>query len=209
MANTGASTALAMEFFHPVAVINQGTSGGHDPDLHTFDIVLGKQSTNYSAWKSVASAKGAGVDYKALEQNGVYAYDKEEKTFVKEVYHAGDEKLLAAANAVKDSYTKGKIVEGTISSCDAWNNQIDRMLFLHEFYGSSCEEMETDGAALTVLYGELRVRQRLLGHGVPPRSARPMTCRSWASASSPIRASTARTSIPPPAPPARPMCWRS
>lgn len=147
MANTGASTALAMEFFHPVAVINQGTSGGHDPDLHTFDIVLGKQSTNYSAWKSVASAKGAGVDYKALEQNGVYAYDKEEKTFVKEVYHAGDEKLLAAANAVKDSYTKGKIVEGTISSCDAWNNQIDRMLFLHEFYGSSCEEMETDGAA--------------------------------------------------------------
>ena len=147
MANTGASTALAMEFFHPVAVINQGTSGGHDPDLHTFDIVLGKQSTNYSAWKSVASAKGAGVDYKALEQNGVYAYDKEEKTFVKEVYHAGDEKLLAAANAVKDSYTKGNIVEGTISSCDAWNNQIDRMLFLHEFYGSSCEEMETDAAA--------------------------------------------------------------
>ena len=40
LANTGAATALAMEFFHPVAVINQGTSGGHDPDLHTFDIVL-------------------------------------------------------------------------------------------------------------------------------------------------------------------------
>ncbi len=147
MANTGASTALAMEFFHPVAVINQGTSGGHDPDLHTFDIVLGKQSTNYSAWKSKPSAKGAGVDYKALEQNGVYAYDKDEKTFVKEVYHAGDAKLLAAANAVKDSYTQGSVVEGTISSCDAWNNQIDRMLFLHEFYGSSCEEMETDAAA--------------------------------------------------------------
>ena len=53
-----------------VAVINQGTSGGHDPELHTFDIVLGAKSVNYSAWKSVASAEGEGVDYTALEMNG-------------------------------------------------------------------------------------------------------------------------------------------
>ena len=147
LANTGASTALAMEFFHPVAVINQGTSGGHDPDLHTFDIVLGKQSTNYSAWRSVPSEQGAGVDYTALEQNGVYAYDKAAKTFTKEVFHDGDSRLLSAANAVKNTYTQGDVVEGVIASCDAWNNQIDRMLFLNEFYGSSVEEMETDAAA--------------------------------------------------------------
>ena len=147
MANAAASTTLAMEFFNPVAVINQGTSGGHDPDLHTFDIVLGAKSVNYSAWKSVASAEGAGVDYTALEQNGVYAYDADEGTFVQSVYHEGDARLLAAANAVKGTYTQGSVVEGVISSCDAWNNQIDRMLFLHEFYGSSCEEMETDAVA--------------------------------------------------------------
>ena len=147
MANAAASTVLAMEFFNPVAVINQGTSGGHDPDLHTFDIVLGQRSVNYSAWKSVASAEGAGVDYTALEMNGVYAYDADEGTFVQSVYHEGDAGLLDAANAVKDTYTQGDVVEGVIASCDAWNNQIDRMLFLHEFYGSSCEEMETDAVA--------------------------------------------------------------
>ncbi len=147
MANAGASTALAMEFFNPVAVINQGTSGGHDPDLHTFDIVLGAKSVNYSAWKSVASAQGEGVDYTALEMNGVYAYDADEGTFVQSVFHQGDARLLSAAKAVKSTYTQGDVVEGVIASCDAWNNQIDRMLFLHEFYGSSCEEMETDAVA--------------------------------------------------------------
>jgi nucleoside phosphorylase len=30
----------------PIAIINQGTSGGHDPDLHVYDIVLGKYTTN-------------------------------------------------------------------------------------------------------------------------------------------------------------------
>ena len=147
MANTGASTALAMEFFHPVAVINQGTSGGHDPDLHTFDIVLGKRSVNSTAWKTEASEKGAGVDYKAFEMNGVYAYDKDKDTFVQSVYYDGDAGLLAAANAVKSAYTKGSVVEGTIGTSDEWNNQVDRMLYLHETVGTSVEEMETNAAA--------------------------------------------------------------
>ena len=43
MANAAASTALAIERFAPCAVLNQGTSGGHAPDLHTGDIVIGAQ----------------------------------------------------------------------------------------------------------------------------------------------------------------------
>lgn len=145
--NAAASTALAMEFFNPVAVIDQGTSGGHDPALHTYDIVLGKQTFDGSAWVSTQSAKGAGVDYKAIEMLGVYAYDASKKEFTQQVYYPGDETLLAAANAVKSSYTKGKIVEGNIDTCDCWNNQIDRMLYYYEKFGSSCEEMETNAAA--------------------------------------------------------------
>ena len=147
LANAGASTALAMEYFNPVAVINQGTSGGHDPELHTFDIVLGETTVPSAAWMTEASAKGAGVDYKAMTMNGVYAYDKNQKTFVKEVKYPGDETLLNCAQAVAETYNKGKVVKGVISSSDEWNNQIDRMLFLHELNGSSCEEMESNSVA--------------------------------------------------------------
>lgn len=147
LANTGASTALAMEFFNPSAVIDQGTSGGHDPALHTYDIVLGKQTVNYCAWKTDASAKGAGVDYTAFKMNGVYSYDRDKASFTQSVYHYADTALLAAANAVKSSYADGSVVEGTIGTSNEWNNQIDRMLYLNKTVGTSCEEMETDAAA--------------------------------------------------------------
>ncbi len=147
LANCGASTALAMNYFNPIAVINQGTSGGHDPSLHTFDIVLGEKTLNTCAWKTTASAKGAGVDYKAFEMNGVYAYDVNKAAFVQQVYHNADASLLAAAGAMKSSYSSGSAVNGTIGSSNEWNNQIDRMLYLHEKLGTSCEEMETDAAA--------------------------------------------------------------
>jgi Nucleoside phosphorylase len=147
LANTGASTALAMEFFNASAVIDQGTSGGHDPALHTYDIVLGKRTVNYCAWKTAASAKGAGVDYTAFEMNGVYAYDRDEATFTQSVYHYADTALLKAANTVKSGYTSGSVVEGTIGTSNEWNNQIDRMLYLNKTVGTSCEEMETDAAA--------------------------------------------------------------
>ncbi len=51
------------------------------------------------------------------------------------------------AQAVAETYNKGKVVKGVISSSDEWNNQIDRMLFLHELNGSSCEEMESNSVA--------------------------------------------------------------
>ena len=44
MENTAAATAVAIEKYNPIAIINQGTSGGHDPNLNVFDIVLGKRT---------------------------------------------------------------------------------------------------------------------------------------------------------------------
>ena len=46
MTNAAASTALAIERFHPLAIINQGTAGGHDPALHVLDIVVGTATAN-------------------------------------------------------------------------------------------------------------------------------------------------------------------
>lgn len=147
LANAGASTALAIEFFNPVAAINQGTSGGHAPDLHTGDIVVGERTVNYCAWKTNASAKGAGVDYTAFEMNGVYAYDVNEATFTQSVYHTGDQALLAAASAAKASVTDRTVKNGTIGTSNEWNCQIDRILYLNKTVGTCSEDMETDAAA--------------------------------------------------------------
>src|SRR5476649_2374646 len=63
MENAAAATALAAERYHPVAIINQGTAGGHQPDLHAGDIVIGVESVNLGSFKTGDRALGAGSNY--------------------------------------------------------------------------------------------------------------------------------------------------
>ncbi|PSW22111.1 5'-methylthioadenosine nucleosidase [Photobacterium sanctipauli] len=152
--NTAAATAIAIERYNPRAIINQGTSGGHDKDLNVGDIVLGKRSFNAGNFKTPKLAEGEGshpmnwipMDVMASEGSageGDAAADAE-----KVRYYAGNKDLLASAHAVKETHKRGKVVEGTIASANFWNNEIDRMNWLHENYGTSVEEMETASAAM-------------------------------------------------------------
>ena len=147
MANAAALAALAIERYQPSAILSQGTAGAHDASLHVYDIVLGVQTVNESAWQSHYRPAGAGAPYDDLKQLGVFAWDAEKNAFTQEVYHAADEKLLAAARRAIPTYERGKIVEGTIGTCDSWNCAVDRVNFLRQFYGSLCEEMEGDAVA--------------------------------------------------------------
>jgi adenosylhomocysteine nucleosidase len=149
MENTAAATALAIEKYNPIAIINQGTSGGHDPSLNVFDIVLGKRTTNIGSLKTTNMDENQGIDpttwipmdLMASEGSGSDANANKVR------YYEGDKDLLAAANAVKDTYTKGKVVEGTIGSADFWNSEVDRIKWIHDIYGTSVEEMEGASAA--------------------------------------------------------------
>ena len=144
-ANAAAATALGIEHFHPAAVINQGTAGGHDPALKAFDIVLGKQSFDASSYRT---AKEETADWQHMELMGAYAYDSQEKVFIPQsVYYSGDENLLEAAHKTAASYTHGKVVDGCIASSNTWNRQKERILYLHEQFSSSCEDMEVNSAA--------------------------------------------------------------
>src|SRR5215510_14030584 len=58
--NASAATAIALERFHPAAIINQGTAGGHQPDLHVYDIVIGRESVNLGAFRTPFRPRGAG-----------------------------------------------------------------------------------------------------------------------------------------------------
>ena len=63
MANAAAATALAIAEFQPRAIVNQGTAGGHAPDLQVSDIVIGTASVNIGAFKTGARRLGDGSDF--------------------------------------------------------------------------------------------------------------------------------------------------
>ncbi|MFG6115855.1 5'-methylthioadenosine/S-adenosylhomocysteine nucleosidase [Halobacillus sp. MO56] len=148
MENTAAATAVAIERYNPIAIINQGTSGGHDPDLHVFDIVLGERTVNIGSLKTPHYQEGEGIHPKEwipmdlMASEGSAGEDPDAENIR---YYKGDKGLLAAAKSVKNEHEKGKIVEGTIGSADVWNNEVDRINWFHENYETSVEEME--GAA--------------------------------------------------------------
>lgn len=152
--NTAAATAVGIERYRPLAIINQGTSGGHDPTLNVGDIVLGKRAVNSNNFKTPKRGVGEGsdpmlwipMDIMASEGSageGSTAADAE-----KIRYYLGNEKLLKAALAIKHKYKRGKVVEGTIGSGNFWNNELDRIAWLHTNFGTSTEEMETSSAAV-------------------------------------------------------------
>ncbi|WP_418303040.1 5'-methylthioadenosine/S-adenosylhomocysteine nucleosidase [Neobacillus drentensis] len=149
MENTAAATAVAIEKYNPIAIINQGTSGGHDPALSVHDIVLGKRTTNIGSLKTGNIEENHGMDPTIWKPMDLMASEGSGSDPNAEQirYYEGDQGLLEAANAVKDKYTNGRVVEGTIGSADVWNNEVDRIKWFHTNYGTSVEEMEGAAAA--------------------------------------------------------------
>ncbi|MGL4737415.1 MAG: 5'-methylthioadenosine/S-adenosylhomocysteine nucleosidase, partial [Cellulosilyticaceae bacterium] len=150
MENTAAATAIAIERYKPIAIINQGTAGGHDPALNVGDIVLGAKSVSLGNIKTGDRLKGEGIrptEWKPMDVMASEGSAGEDKNAEKIRYYEGNKELLAIANSVKDTYTKGKVVEGIIGSANVWNNEVDRIKWFHDNFGTSVEEMETASAA--------------------------------------------------------------
>lgn len=150
--NAAAATALAVERYQPIAIINQGTAGGHTPALRVYDIVLGTSAVNLGAFKSPRRTAGSGsntLDWTPLDlmvAEGSAGNDPREHRVAR---FQGDRSLLAAAHSAIATYTRGRIVEGVIGSSDMWNDELDRIARFHTEYGTSVEDMETASAAQT------------------------------------------------------------
>jgi adenosylhomocysteine nucleosidase len=150
LANAAAATAIAAERYHPVAIINQGTAGGHEPELHVFDIVLGTESVNLGSFKTGFRPRGAGsslaewAPLDLMRSDGSAGNDPTARNMRR---FRGDEALLAAARKVRGQYLKGNVVEGVIGSSEIWNSELDRIDRFHHEFGTTAEEMETAAAA--------------------------------------------------------------
>ncbi len=150
MENAAAATALAAERYHPIAIINQGTAGGHQPDLHVYDIVLGTDAVNLGSFKTGNRAIGDGsnvTEWNPLDlmrSEGSAGNDPSARVMRR--FH-GDAALLAAARSIRGTYTKGHVVDGVIGSSDVWNSELDRIQHFHDAFGTSAEEMEAASVA--------------------------------------------------------------
>lgn len=145
MVNAAASTALLIENYHPKVIINQGTAGGHDPNLHVFDTVIGSEVMNIGRLTSEHLDAGQGIRPRSwkftkteMRENGKI---KEYASF------KSDPKLVKAALRVADKYKHGKVVVGKIGSTDFWNREVDRILWFHKTARTSAEEMEAASVA--------------------------------------------------------------
>jgi adenosylhomocysteine nucleosidase len=149
-ANAAAATALAVERFRPLAILNQGTAGGHDPDLRVYDVVLGASAVSLGAFKSPYRQAGAGsapLDWVPLALTASEGSAGNDPRAQKVARFPGDEALLAAARRAAPAYKRGRVVEGVIGSSDSWNSEIDLIASYRSRFGTSVEEMETAPAA--------------------------------------------------------------
>lgn len=164
--NTAAALAIAIERYHPRLIINQGTSGGHDPALKVGDIVLGERTVNTGNLKTPVKQKGEGVDALSWIPMDLFASagsaSSDDANKIR--YYQGDSQLISLAKTV--TY-KGQVVEGTIASANFWDNEIDRIQWLHDKFGTSTEEMEaSSGAQISAAYNVPFLAIRVLSNNL-------------------------------------------
>lgn len=136
--NAAVSTILAIQNFNPLLVINQGVAGGYRNDIHKGDIVLGKSVYNMNSYRTEKCKENEGIH---PEKWKFFDWNNENKV-EKESISAN----LALLNKIKDtikSNFEGTIHIGNILSGDAWNNEIDRIKWLVNYFDAIAEDMES------------------------------------------------------------------
>jgi adenosylhomocysteine nucleosidase len=147
-ANAAAATAIAIEHFHPAAIINQGLGGGLNFKLHLYDIVIGKKAIDLGAFKTPFRTIGQGsnsLEWKPIRL--VEANSSESKMPDTLRSFQADPKLLSAAVIAKKTYQQGNIFLGNIGSSEIWDNELDRIQYLNSQFDVLAEDMETASAA--------------------------------------------------------------
>lgn len=146
MVNAAAATAILIDKYQPSIIINQGTAGGHHPDLHVFDTVIGTEMIHINSFVSKHLDKGEGISPETWVPMETAVRDKSGYLVNLSVFKSD---ILLSSIALKhaEDYPYGKVVEGRIGSADFWNREIDRIQWFREKFRTSAEEMEAYAVA--------------------------------------------------------------
>lgn len=127
--NACISTMIAIEKYHPICVVNQGTAGGHTRDMKVGDIVIGESAVYLNNMCSPLKQKNEGSNSLEWWPGKSRSYDV-----------CADEQLVELIKTI--SYD-GSVVIGKLGSGDLFSRETDRIDLLHSQLGELCEDMES------------------------------------------------------------------
>ncbi|GMR23209.1 MAG: 5'-methylthioadenosine/S-adenosylhomocysteine nucleosidase [Acidobacteriota bacterium] len=139
MVHAAMATTILIREYAPRIIINQGTAGAVNPELVRGDIILGKASVPFGAFRTSQRKRDEGVDIERWVVLPRLLREGDER--VRFESFATDADLLARASEVP--YTGGKLLPGILGSADQWNREIDKLLWAHKVFGIDSEDMET------------------------------------------------------------------
>lgn len=137
VANASASTAIGILNYQPKFIINQGTAGAHNINLHTLDIVIGKYCKNINSFEKPYLDIKKGIDYNNWINTNFSEYDEKTSEILV------NQKLVDIFEEI--NYEDGKKIIGTLGSADVWNKEIDFINWLNKTLKTDCEDMESIG----------------------------------------------------------------
>ena len=127
--NATISTMIGIAEYKPMAVINQGTAGGHIEEIDFPDIVVGTSSVYLNNFKTPAKGKGEGSNALEWTTKGNYSFEIE-----------ANRDLLQIAKSLE---LEGNIHFGKLGSGDLFSREFDRIVKLNEEHGHLSEDMES------------------------------------------------------------------
>ena len=143
--NASTATTIGILKFSPKFIINQGTAGSHGKEIHKGEFVVGERYIQINSYYSNSVEEGKGY---SLDNWIIKEYNENTDENIKN-YKFADSKLLSLAKDILPKISKTKVNFGVIGSGDVWNREADRILYLHNNFGTLCEDMETAGVYKT------------------------------------------------------------
>ena len=133
--NASVATYIAIEKYHPIAIINPWTAWGHGKIVHPGDVIIVEDCFNIISWRAQIKAEWEWSN--SLERNLL--------TFSGDSWSAfqllsGDNNLIKIAKKIKNPHWK--VYVGRIASWDFRNREADKILFLNKEYDTLWEDME-------------------------------------------------------------------
>ena len=127
--NAAIATCTALHTYHPDAVLNQGSAGGHTRDMAVGDLVLGRTAVPINELTMPIRAAGQGSD--------ALTWQPGPRTVPMEC----DAQLLTLVQRVP--YAGGNVHIGCLGTGDLFSRECDRIDWLHATFGNLCEDMES------------------------------------------------------------------
>lgn len=134
--NASSSLTIAITEYNPRLIINYGIAGAMSKNIHTKDIIIGTSVANINSYRTSELKEGEGSNPNTWELLTFLSGQPD-----KYIEYNSNEELLSLTKSI--DYDNGNIIYGKIGSGDAWNREVDRILYLNKEYGIIGEDMES------------------------------------------------------------------